>query len=158
MENTWGIVQSVDPLEVRFAGDSTDVPVAVSAFTPSVGQKVMLTKLGARDGWAIVRALTGAAWTAATFENSWVDYGLGYAPAGFQKIDDRVFLRGIIKSGSLSAAAFTLPDGFRPPYTVQASAAGTADRVEITPAGLVIPLGGTNAAAGLDSVSFAVTA
>ena len=55
-EIAWGVVQSTGPTEVRFAGDSADVPIALkdAALTVSVGQKVLLAKAGSRDGWVIV--------------------------------------------------------------------------------------------------------
>lgn len=55
MENTWGIVQSVSPVEVRFAGDTTDTPVGLQndALTLAEGDKVALDKRGSNGGWCI---------------------------------------------------------------------------------------------------------
>lgn len=53
--------------------------------------------------------------TAVTFTNSWSNFGGTFASAGFRKVASRVVLRGLIKPGSLSTAAFTLPAGYRPP-------------------------------------------
>ena len=51
----WGVVQSLAPTTVRFAGDTADVPVALksSALSLTVGDKVALVKLGVRDGWCV---------------------------------------------------------------------------------------------------------
>ena len=118
MENTWGIVQSVDPLEVRFAGDSTDTPVAVAAVRPWVGQKVMLAKLGALDGWVVSGSLSDTSWTAVTFEGTWVNGGGVRQTMQYRRVGDRVEFRGQIKSGSSGTVAFTLPEGFRPPAEI----------------------------------------
>src|SRR5713226_3483177 len=54
------------------------------------------------------------AWTDATLANGWVTWGTPYPTPGFRKIGDQVFLRGLIKSGTIGLAAFTLPLGYRP--------------------------------------------
>jgi hypothetical protein len=98
---------------------------------------------------------SGEAWTAVTFTNSWADYGSTYAPAAYRKdAQGYVHLRGLIKSGTLGSAAFTLPAGFRPGYTniymgrgnVVSAASYTASdldknngRVDINTGGSVIP-------------------
>lgn len=55
-EIAWGVVQQLGPTEVRFAGDTADVPIAVKNDDAvlTVGDKVLLAKAGARDGWVIV--------------------------------------------------------------------------------------------------------
>ena len=51
-----GQVTALAPTEVRFAGDIVDVPIAVKNddVTLTVGDRVLLAKAGARDGWVIV--------------------------------------------------------------------------------------------------------
>ena len=50
---------------------------------------------------------------APAFENSWVNFGSGYATAAFSKDAlDNVSLKGVVKSGS--GVCFTLPTGYRP--------------------------------------------
>jgi hypothetical protein len=50
-----------------------------------------------------------------SFLNSWVNYGgTLYRSAGYYKDRNRVYLQGVIKSGSLTTAAFNLPAGYRP--------------------------------------------
>ncbi|MBM4253016.1 MAG: hypothetical protein FJ146_13670 [Deltaproteobacteria bacterium] len=56
-------------------------------------------------------------WNTPTFQNSWVNYGGTWEPAGYYK--DKfgvVHLKGLIKNGTLNQAAFTLPVGYRPNY------------------------------------------
>ena len=56
-------------------------------------------------------------WIAPTFQNSWTNYGTGFNLAGYRKIGDIVYLRGLVKGGASGATIFTLPAGFRPAYT-----------------------------------------
>lgn len=55
------------------------------------------------------------AWIAPTFQNGWVNYGGGNATAAYYKDKQgTVWIKGIVKDGSLNAAIFTLPSGYRP--------------------------------------------
>jgi hypothetical protein len=106
------------------------------------------------------------AWSAATLQNGWVNYGSDgtgtYAPAGyFRDFHQVVTLRGGVKSGTIGQAMFTLPTGYRPPYRIVLSAyswsAGTGtvfSRVDIAPNGQVIPMTGGNGFFCLDGISF----
>jgi len=47
------------------------------------------------------------------FENGWVNK-VGEEPLGFYKHNGRVYIQGVITAGTLSAASFTLPLGYRP--------------------------------------------
>lgn len=70
------------------------------------------------DGWHVVGGASEP-----PFQNSWTNFGSGYAVAGFRKDPQgRVYLRGMIKSGSVNAVAFTLPAGYRPPATLYVTA------------------------------------
>lgn len=97
------------------------------------------------------------AWTAPTLANSWINNGSGYNSVGFYK--DRfgvVHLRGLIKSGSMQARAFTLPAGYRPPAreffgTVSNALFGS---VFVDPDGTVVPWSGSNTWFSLDGLTF----
>jgi hypothetical protein len=66
------------------------------------------------DGWHEV-GTTGEP----AFENSWVNYGSPNVTAAFMKDSmGFVHLKGLIKSGTLDAGAFTLPVGYRPSASV----------------------------------------
>lgn len=54
-------------------------------------------------------------WVAPTYQNSWVNFGGGYENGAYA-IDALgfVILRGVVKNGTVPAAMFTLPAGFRP--------------------------------------------
>jgi hypothetical protein len=54
-------------------------------------------------------------WVTPSLLNSWVYYGAPYNTPGFYRdAIGTVHLRGMIKNGTLAAAAFTLPSGYRP--------------------------------------------
>lgn len=67
------------------------------------------------NGWTLI---SGAPVTfAPTLLSGWVNYGDGFAAAGYCKgPDNRVHLQGLIKSGTVAdgTVIFTLPEGFRP--------------------------------------------
>lgn len=76
------------------------------------------------------------------FTNAWTNFGSGWADAAFWRDPlGFVHMRGLIKSGSVGAAAFTLPPGFRPKVneafvTVSNGAVG---RVDVLTDGTVVP-------------------
>ncbi len=77
-------------------------------------------------------------WTAPTLQNSWVDFGSGFAPAGYYKDPDgRVYLRGLVKDGTDNATIFTLPEGFRPAYIQQQFVAASDTAVAVYRVGLL---------------------
>jgi len=96
---------------------------------------------------ACLAELQPTAWTAVTFQNGWVNMGAPYQDAQYRKVGDVVQLRGMMKSGTITTAAFSLPVGFRPPAdlilgTVSNAAVGG---ITITAAGVVTPSPGSNA-------------
>lgn len=58
------------------------------------------------------------AWVGVTFTNSWVNFGGAIQVCQYRKTGDVVQVRGAMKSGTMSAIAFTLPSGFRPPASI----------------------------------------
>lgn len=64
--------------------------------------------------------LPQSAWTNATLQNSWVNFGGVYATAAYRKDPaGNVQIKGLIKSGTITAGTtiFNLPTGFRPSQT-----------------------------------------
>jgi hypothetical protein len=116
-------------------------------------------------------------WITPTFTNGWTNYSGAFNQAGYRRIGNQVFLRGLVV-GTTGAAnpMFTLPVGFRPTSqnlltagnqvtTSSAASAGTAHthtvaavstRLNVTAAGLVSVEATTasNAYTSLDGVSF----
>src|SRR4051812_35523455 len=103
----------------------------------------------AMDPWHVV----GAAGEPA-FQNSWTNYGSGWATAGFRKDPlGKVRLRGLVKSGTL-ATVFKLPAGYWPPGHI-AVASNTSGGLNIPGYTEVdstgnVSCGGNNAACMLD--------
>lgn len=102
-----------------------------------------------------------ALWTpVTTFTNSWVNYGGTYPPAAYRKINDLVYLRGLIKSGTISTSAFTLPVGYRPLWDHHFTALSNSllAGVRVYQNGNVSPGDpGSNLWVALDGIVFGVT-
>jgi len=98
------------------------------------------------------------------FENSWANQGGGATPARFYKDKlNRVYIEGVIDSGTTGNTIFTLPKGYRPEYqTIQLvnnnnggpGPGGAKVRVTVNADGTVVPdfSAGTNM--WLDGISF----
>jgi hypothetical protein len=79
---------------------------------------------------------------APAFTNSWVNFGSGWADAAYWKDPfGMVHLRGLIKSGTVTASAFTLPPGYRPEVNQVFGVVsnGAAGRVDVLTDGTVVP-------------------
>lgn len=102
---------------------------------------------------------------APTLLNSWVNYGSGYADAGYYRDPfGRVHLRGLIRDGTATSGTvlFVLPVGYRPSGHVTFPAAGQAigpadayARVNVNNDGNVSIIVGTNTWLSLNGISFA---
>lgn len=95
------------------------------------------------------------------FQNSWVNFGGAYAPAGaYRDLNGIVHLRGAVKNGTtVGAVIFTLPGGYRPAYAslfpAVVSGGGTNVNVSVGADGTVKFLnGGVLAGSWLDGISF----
>lgn len=91
------------------------------------------------------------------FENSWVYYGGGWQEPGFWKDPlGFVHLRGMMKSGTLTTAAFTLPPGFRPDKgeIFNAVTDTGSGRVDVLPDGTVVPQSGGTGFVSLSGIYF----
>jgi len=104
-----------------------------------------------------VKRVVGAGAPAAAFTNSWVNEGGSYPDAKywFDRNGD-VHLEGTIQTGTITASAFTLPVGYRPPkainFAVDSNFAYAACIVNA--AGTVIPQVGSNALFSLNGICF----
>lgn len=95
------------------------------------------------------------------FQNSWTNFGGGFAEAAYQRHPSGlVVLRGFITGGTLGAAAFTLPGGYR-------LAAGLGSRsfattgggdtfadVDVQDSGAVIPKVAPSGRCSLDGIAY----
>lgn len=96
------------------------------------------------------------AWTAASMLNGWVRYDATYTPPQFRKINGRVEIQGMIRSGTMPSVAFNLPVGYRPVWRLLFDAiSNTAQgRIDVTPNGDVHIMNGSNAWVSLDGIYF----
>lgn len=144
----------VDVVAYHEAGANRDVG------TTANGSSFWLQALPGESAPEVWHAIGGTGEPA--FTNSWVNFGGTEQTAAFYKDRERVYLRGLIKSGTLNSVAFTLPVGYRPtatetfPIKVGGNAIGVCI---ITAAGAVsiYVLGGTNAEATLSGISFRIS-
>lgn len=137
---------------------ATTANKAIPYYTPSDPADIGAATQGLAE--RVDTLLTGA-WQTPALTNSWVDFDVAmFAQAGYRKIDTRVRLRGMVKLGTLAAAIFTLPAGYRPPKTVSFTVMSNnaTARVDVTSAGVVsvqaYGTGGSNAFVSLDQVAF----
>lgn len=84
-------------------------------------------------------------WITPTLLNGWVNYGGGYAGAAYRRIGNVVYVRGLVKSGTMGANVFELPTAWAPLErlifpSVSNNAIGRVDVVQTT--------GGVNAQSG----------
>jgi hypothetical protein len=112
------------------------------------------------DGTILTRrgiAPTGG-WITPVLVNSWVNFDSGFAPVGFRMHPGSlVEVRGLMKSGSMNAVAFTLPAGYRPDHRLLFPAVGGDNgtaRCDVAPDGSVVPITGSNAYLTLDAIRF----
>jgi hypothetical protein len=100
-----------------------------------------------------------SAWIAPTFTNSWVNFGNPWAAVGYRKdAEGYVWLRGLMKDGTINLPCFTLPVGYRPPTNGGLRFACVANNLfaalTITDDGKVTPETGSNFYYFLDGARF----
>ena len=109
-------------------------------------------------GWEPLRGGEDSGWITAKLENGWENLGNDYAPVGFRKIGNQVYLRGGVKKGGTSATTlFTLPEGFRPPFKefpAPGSELGDQTEVFINPSGVVAVAFSVSANFVLSNIAF----
>jgi hypothetical protein len=92
------------------------------------------------------------------FTNSWVNFG-AVQTAYYYRSGGRTYLGGRIKSGSIGSSAFTLLTDYRPhpddaPVNQPAVSNSLFGMCQVTTAGLVIPVVGSNIWFSLDGINF----
>lgn len=96
-----------------------------------------------------------------TFGGAFVNYGAGYAGAGFRRYaDGTVELRGLVKTGTAGQTIFTLPAGYRPVDNkiLATSSNDTYGQVRVdATTGNVILFVGSSVWASLDGLRFQTT-
>lgn len=97
------------------------------------------------------------AYIAPALLNSWVNFGGGFSTAGYYKDSvGVVHLTGMIMSGVLGAAAFTLPPGYCPQNKelIAAISNGSTGRLDVMTNGDVVPTSGFNTWFSLCGIAF----
>jgi hypothetical protein len=98
--------------------------------------------------------LIDTGWIAPTLVNGWINYGGGFAPCGYRKIGNMVYLRGLLKNGTANLM-FTLPAGYRPEglslFGIEGG--GAHGRIDVDVNGAVSRVSGGNAYIQID-ISF----
>jgi hypothetical protein len=96
-----------------------------------------------------------------SFSNGWGNFDATNRPARFYRHGGRVYLAGIISSGTIGLAAFTLPGDCLPTVTggLDASWAvetngGVAGFIRVNSSGVVTPNTGSNVFMFLDGIDF----
>lgn len=143
-------------LPIRNADDRPRT-VGASVFVYRLDTRVLEVQKG--GAWVAYRPPRGDGWHAVTFQNGWTNYGQGWPSAAYTLTDDGwVRLRGMVRSGALDKAVFTLPVGYRPPVRHLLAATTSPDahaRVDVLANGEVIPLTANAAWLSLDGIAFA---
>jgi hypothetical protein len=77
--------------------------------------------------------------------NAWVDFAGAYSQTAMRKINGDVELRGLVKSGVIGSAIFTLPAGWRPASSLLMATIsnGAFGSVQIDNTGVVTPRSAT---------------
>jgi len=101
------------------------------------------------DGSVTGLKMYDSGWTAVTLQNSWVNYDTTYGVTALtyiRKIGNVVFLRGLVKSGTIGATIFTLPTGWRPSINIIFStvSASAFAEMRVNSNGTVVATSGNN--------------
>lgn len=94
---------------------------------------------------------------ASSMQNGWANYGGTNEPALYYKdVWDRVFIGGIVKSGTIGTTIFTLPAGYRPQYAVifAVSSNDAHGTCTVNPDGTVVANTGSNIYFSLSGINF----
>jgi hypothetical protein len=94
-------------------------------------------------------------WNTPTLLNGWVAYS-GSHPVGYYRDRNRVYLRGLVKSGTIGTAIFQVPNGYKPQSLqyLPAIADSAFARVNIDANGNIIAQLGTNGWFSLEGISY----
>lgn len=143
---TADVEKATGDIPVILDGDSK--PITAKAITGShllQGQRVYVVQVPP-GGYFIIGALYSE-WILPALQNSWVNFGAGFAPARYRKTSSgMVVLEGVVGSGVIGQPIYTLPPGYRPNLAlIYAIDSGVAfGRIVVNPDGRVLCDVGTN--------------
>jgi len=131
-------------------------PDANSPFLDSQGKLIDRSRTWTNE---VTRRVSNQRWTDVTFENSWVNFGSTFNDAQFRLVGvERVELRGVVKTGTVGVAIFTLPVDLRPlsEYVFPVISNNLLGRIDVMPDGEVNLNFGSNVFATLDGIIFSL--
>lgn len=133
---------------------------SLGTYAPRTGDKVLILSIGRSGANPVILGPINTninVWITPTMQNGWTNYDTNYSlPRYYKDASGHVQLKGMIKNGTMTTAAFTLPAGFRPlERLLMPSVSNNAiGRVDILPTGQVQPQAGINAWITLDGIRF----
>lgn len=167
-DGTHGAVTATSVASSGLIASSGTVQGAVLKATSSLDipdKSVTLAKLNGSSTAGILKndvngnvsPVAEQSWQTPTMTNSWVSFGGSFGPVAYMKDSmGFVHLRGLIKSGTMNAAAFMLPAGYRPVATcdfIVLSNSGIG-AIEVNTPGDVVPVIGSNVYVSMDGITF----
>lgn len=141
------ITNGADPKQILLRLDGHDADSGAQSLLGQLqdGERVMT--ILSPPQLVLVVSVIATSWIDVTFENSWVDYGSGYATCQYRKCSDGdVEIRGVAKSGTINSPIFTLPVLFRPPLWLvfPSNTATSHARFDVRSDGVVDHFGAVN--------------
>lgn len=134
-----------------FKGSSVDLP---NQTEPLVKSWWADSNFDTAQGY---RAANMSLWTPVSgFANGWQDYTTDFRQAQYRHVGEYVELRGLIRSGTINATAFTLPPWARPKAAEIFTSASynTVGTVFVNPSGAIVPATGSNVYMSLSGIRF----
>lgn len=140
---------------VTLSGGTTSITVPC-LIVPQVNATVAVLVEG--TDMLVINQLTAVPWIVPAFLGTWADIGGFAVPVGYRRVDNRVFLRGTLISGTINTNAFTvnsecIPLGTASFGTTSASAFASAS---VDLAGNVKPVSGATTSFSLNGISWAL--
>ena len=128
----------------RNAGGHMEIPLTAADVDAAIAGVLTAAQggiaAGALEGWHEVGAASEPG-----FSNSWAWWGAGHTTPAFRKHPSGlVEIKGLLAGGTINAAAFTLPAGYRPAVArIFAAVTDTGlGRLDINSIGTVVPVSG----------------
>lgn len=102
--------------------------------------------------------LADTGWLTPALLNGWVVYDATYGNAAmYRKIGNIVFVRGLIKNGTVGTNMFILPAGYRPGIRLLFAAETNSNvlcRIDVDSTGYILGTGESNAWVSLNNIMF----
>lgn len=138
-----------------WGNDGYSIALTLGEETPDLKDLMALNAMQTPE--VVVPKASSVAWQVPTFQNGWVNYDTTYNSAGYYKdANNRVYAKGLVKTGTANTVIFTFPAGYRPLkrgifVTVSNNAIA---RIDVLPNGEVKMESGSNAWISLETISF----